>query len=178
MSLASFVADQCIAYLLKDGSGHLRPQGSGRKTPLQPPWSPRADLFRSLCTGCGKCVVACPHQILAIEKDGLPAVDFSRGFCTFCGECARSCPTEALSFDSATPPWDVRASVSEICLLAKRVLCRTCGEHCPQEAIVFPPQEGRRPEITVAQCDGCGACCAPCPVGAISCAAGSGGSRQ
>jgi len=172
MSIAALIADKCLAYLLQSDAGHQQ-QHADQHTPLPLPWSVAGESFRRLCTRCGTCATACPKQIITLEKDGLPRVDFSRGFCTFCGECARSCPTKALSFDSATPPWDVRASVSETCLLAKRVLCRTCGEHCPQGAIVFPLHEGHRPEITLEQCNGCGACGNVCPVSAISFAAGS-----
>jgi ferredoxin-type protein NapF len=102
-----------------------------------------------------------------MQEHGLPTVDFSRGFCTFCGECARSCPAEALCFDAAAPPWDLRASVDESCLLAQRVLCQSCGERCGKGAIVFMPGALRQPTILPDKCDGCGACGSVCPAGAI-----------
>ena len=168
MSLTSFIANHCLAYLLHSESDHLQQQRPRQKTPLRPPWAAPSNLFQSRCTGCGDCAAICPQHILTLEKNGLPLVDFSTSFCTFCGECARNCPTQALAFDLNTPPWQVRAVVDEHCLLANRVLCRSCADQCPQGAIVFPLQEARLPEINLDICTGCGACASGCPVSALS----------
>lgn len=53
------------------------------------------------CTGCGKCVAACPTQALT-SKDR-PAEDkrffrLSYGDCIFCGLCGPVCPHQAVSF--------------------------------------------------------------------------------
>ena len=47
------------------------------------------------CTGCGTCVLVCPHEVLALE-DGR-AVLRRRDACMECGACATNCPDEALS---------------------------------------------------------------------------------
>ncbi len=164
MSLASFFADKCLELLLRKDAGHAEP---ARQVHPHPPWSPAAEEFRTLCTGCGACIEACPRSIIALNEDGFPRIDFSINFCKLCGECARSCPSGALRFEPELPPWNLRARIADNCLLADRVLCRTCGDHCAKGAIAFSPAEGRLPEIAAAKCDGCGACIGACPVGAI-----------
>ncbi len=61
--------------------------------------APEVDPVR--CTGCGKCVVACPTQALTISER--PAEDkrffrLSYGDCLFCGLCGPACPRQAISF--------------------------------------------------------------------------------
>ncbi len=164
MSLASLFANKCLEYLLHDDVQ----QRPGRKTPPHPPWSSAAEKFHSLCNGCGACVAACPNKIVALSEDRLPVLDFSQGGCTFCGDCARSCPTGALQFEQEKEPWNIRARIADNCLLAERVLCRTCGDCCEQRAIVFPlADDGQLPKILSDQCSGCGACAGVCPADAI-----------
>jgi ferredoxin-type protein NapF len=164
VSLSSFFASKCLEYLFNNDDGHDR---TTRRELPHPPWSIAAEQFRTLCTGCGACVEACPRSIIALPEDKLPIMDFSQNFCMFCGECARSCPSGALRFEPEQPPWRLRARIADNCLLAGRVLCRTCGDHCVKGAIAFSPADGRLPEIAAAKCDGCGACVGVCPVGAI-----------
>ncbi|MEN8154950.1 MAG: mercury methylation ferredoxin HgcB [Acidobacteriota bacterium] len=52
------------------------------------------------CTGCGICVVVCPHEVFRLE--GNKAVIINRDFCMECGACGRNCSFGAL---------DVRAGV-------------------------------------------------------------------
>ncbi len=61
--------------------------------------APEIDLQR--CTGCGKCVLACPTQALTITDH--PSADrrtwdLSYGDCIFCGLCGPVCPHQAISF--------------------------------------------------------------------------------
>jgi ferredoxin-type protein NapF len=171
MSLASFVADQCLAYLLRSSSDAHRQPRPAEKTPLHPPWSCAAEVFLSRCDGCGKCAAVCPKRIITLAADGIPVVDFSHDACTFCGDCARSCPTGALQFAADQAAWNVRARIESSCLLGSRVLCRSCGDRCEKSAIIFPLAEGQVPTIAADRCTGCGACGSVCPVEAISFAA-------
>lgn len=145
--------------------GRLRPGPQ----PLRPPWALYADAFERLCSACGECAATCPEGILRTSEAGLPVVDFSAGQCTFCGECVKACTPGALRREEGMPPWTLEASVGAGCLALNRVECRICGEICDESAIRFRPRMGgsTEPRLIPERCTGCGACVAPCPVGAI-----------
>ncbi len=48
-------------------------------------------ISRKLCTGCGKCVEACPFGLIVKDE----AVPYSSK-CTACGICVKACPMELL----------------------------------------------------------------------------------
>jgi len=52
-------------------------------------------LDQEKCTGCGMCLIVCPHTVLAMEN-GHVRIE-KRDACMECGACARNCPSEALS---------------------------------------------------------------------------------
>lgn len=180
MNLASFLANKCFEFLLngnaEKGSGHFFPAGrrAGQTTPshrlLHPPWAIGEKEFRSKCDGCRACLGSCENKILIADGDGFPVVDFSRGSCSFCGACAESCSRQAFSPVQSRPPWGIKAWITGDCLAHNHVLCRTCGEHCPEAAIIFPQQAGTisAPQVLAERCSGCGACFSPCPAGAIA----------
>ncbi len=147
--------------------------------PLRPPWARAEAEFLRLCTRCGDCVRACPTGIIvgaADASDASPKVDFSRGECTFCGDCRRVCPSGALQpaadagGNGAPLPWTLRADIGVSCLGHQRVECRVCEDQCGVAAIRIRPRIGGAgiPEVDFERCNGCGACVAPCPVGAIA----------
>jgi ferredoxin len=47
------------------------------------------------CTGCGMCLLVCPHAVLSLANGKIQIV--SRDACMECGACARNCPAEALN---------------------------------------------------------------------------------
>ena len=51
-------------------------------------------LPTSACTGCGRCVRACPDAAITLESE-LPHIDAAR--CLTCGACIRACPEGALT---------------------------------------------------------------------------------
>ena len=56
------------------------------------------------------------------------------------------------------------------CLAARGVLCRSCGDACPEGAIAFPPVLGQvaRPMVDAGRCTACGDCVEACPVAALA----------
>ncbi|MEI6825425.1 MAG: 4Fe-4S binding protein [Desulfuromonadales bacterium] len=52
----------------------------------------------ALCSGCGRCVAACPEKIITLESDRFHkcAVIQQPERCTFCGRCVDTCPIDAL----------------------------------------------------------------------------------
>ena len=55
-------------------------------------------LDREKCTGCGTCLLVCPHAVLSLTNGKIKIVD--RDACMECGACSRNCPFEALSVKS------------------------------------------------------------------------------
>lgn len=135
-------------------------------SPLRPPWAIRN--FIDQCSRCGCCLRACPAHILYRGTFNFPFVNFQQGACSFCGECARVCPDGALVLhDNA--PWSYKVSINQQCLALRGVECRSCAEFCDSRAIVFRLRKGgvAQPQLQLENCNGCGACYAPCPVKAI-----------
>jgi NAD-dependent dihydropyrimidine dehydrogenase PreA subunit len=50
------------------------------------------------CTGCGRCVEVCPHQVFAIKDHQAGLINFNA--CMECGACARNCAPAALQVDA------------------------------------------------------------------------------
>jgi ferredoxin-type protein NapF len=140
---------------------------SDTSPPLPPPWTDAATLAAA-CTRCGGCAQSCPQHIIVTGESGLPAIDFRRGECTFCGACADVCPAPV--FDrKRESPWTVTARVNAACLAARGVVCQSCRDACPTNAIQFRARLGGAflPGIMSERCTGCGACVGVCPTDAI-----------
>jgi ferredoxin-type protein NapF len=62
------------------------------------------------------------------------------------------------------------ALIGEFCLAEAGIVCRSCGEACPDSAIRFRPRLGLPPQAIVdeAACTGCGQCVGACPGEAIT----------
>lgn len=60
---------------------------------------PEVDITR--CTGCGRCVAACPDRLFTLEVSGYRkhTVLTSPARCNLCLKCLAACPVRAL-----TPP--------------------------------------------------------------------------
>ena len=67
----------------------------------------------------------------------------------------------------------LRALISQACLAYAGIVCMSCRDACPEQAIRFLPRLGSPflPKVVATACTGCGACLSPCPAGALSLAA-------
>jgi len=151
--------------------GFLKGRFRSDSAALRPPWAACDGAFKDACTRCGDCIRVCPTSILIAGAGAFPVVDFSRGECSFCGDCVTACKPGALMRTSESlAPWSLKAAIGDGCLAHRGVECRVCGEICGVGAIRFRPTAGgvAQPRFDDAHCTGCGACYAPCPVGAIA----------
>lgn len=136
---------------------------------VRPPWLLSESLLLDQCSQCGDCLRACPEVIIKLDADKLPQIDFSQGECTFCGECAKAC-SEPLFRDIDTEPWLNKALINNHCLTEQAVICQSCKDSCPTDAInlIFAVGKVPKPIVDYEACTGCGACIAPCPQQAIT----------
>ena len=92
------------SYSIHDGPG-IRVTVFEKGCPLRCIWcaNPESNLakpqlmtYHTRCTGCGRCVAACPKQaIRLIEKDGKVFEFTDRNLCVDCGNCVAVCPADA-----------------------------------------------------------------------------------
>lgn len=54
-------------------------------------------LLPGKCTGCGKCIEVCPHEVFVLRDKKISITDQDK--CMECGACAANCPFGALHVD-------------------------------------------------------------------------------
>jgi len=140
-------------------------------TPIRPPWSAPQQTFLNACTQCAQCQDVCAEGVIVRGDGGFPEINFQNGECTFCGDCAQVCEPGAIVASEIYRgvPWRTVARLDAGCLSQNAVTCRVCGDRCDARAIRFQLAVGgvAHPIIDPSACTGCGACVAPCPVGAV-----------
>jgi Na+-translocating ferredoxin:NAD+ oxidoreductase RNF subunit RnfB len=98
------------------------------------------DIDEEKCTGCGKCVEACPKHIITLEEKKRRVIlkcaskdpgKIVRKVCTIgctgCTLCAKKCPEDALTMVDNLPIWDWNKCVN----------CEICSKECPRDCIFF-----------------------------------------
>lgn len=92
------------SYSIHDGPG-IRVTVFIKGCPLQCIWcaNPESNLvkpqlmtYQSKCTGCGRCIFACPRRAISLAADnGKVYAVTDRKVCRDCGECVPACPADA-----------------------------------------------------------------------------------
>lgn len=136
------------------------------------PWPPGLRAEAGECGDCpGPCAAACPQDIVRFHPPGhglagQPWLDFTLAGCTQCGECLEACPQRQTV---ATATVAIEGAVvlgGTTCLAWNGVLCMSCVGRCGVRALALDRR--RRLVVDRDRCSGCGACVAPCPVGALA----------
>lgn len=123
------------------------------------------------CTACGKCVAACPKQVIEIapaskavvischsRDKGIDVKKKCQVGCIACGICVRTCPVNAIAIDNNLARIDHN----------KCIVCGLCVKKCPTSAIKDYIAVRPRAYIDPAKCAGIDVCEKVCPVSAIS----------
>lgn len=128
-------------------------------------------INKEKCTACGKCVAACPKQVIELalmskavvischSRDKGPDVKKKcQVGCIACGICVRTCPVDAIKIDNNLARIDHSTCI----------VCGLCVKKCPTGAIhdFIPARPKAR--IDPARCAGIDVCSKVCPVNAIS----------
>ena len=123
------------------------------------------------CTACGKCVAACPKQVIELAKaskavvischsrdKGVDVKKKCQVGCIACGICVRTCPVDAIKIDNNLARIDHD----------KCIVCGLCVKKCPTSAIKDYIPVRPKAYIDPAKCAGIDVCAKVCPVNAIS----------
>ncbi len=146
---------------------------------IRPPWAAPELDFLLLCTRCGNCIAACPHQVvfplsarLGLGVGGTPALDLNNRGCHSCADwpCVTACRAGALRApqddnDAAPPAFPKLASAridTRRCLAWQGPECGACASSCPIEGALIWKAE--KPDIDAERCTGCGRCREACIV--------------
>jgi ferredoxin-type protein NapG len=145
---------------------------------IRPPYAVQELDFLLACTRCGKCVEACPHQVifnlparLGTRAMGTPAMDLLNKGCHLCEDwpCVNACEPGALKLPEKTRdrmpdlPVMARAEIdTEICLPYSGPECGACEASCPVAGAL--KWEMSKPYIDPELCTGCGLCREVCIV--------------
>jgi len=128
-------------------------------------------ISREKCTACGKCVAACPKQVIELglmskavvischsRDKGIDVKKKCQVGCIACGICVRTCPVDAIKIDNNLARIDH----------SKCITCGLCVKKCPTNAIHDHIPVRPKAFIHAEKCGGIDVCAKVCPVSAIS----------
>ena len=128
-------------------------------------------ISKEKCTACGKCVAACPKQVIELgvaskavvischsRDKGLDVKKKCQVGCIACGICVRTCPVDAIKVDNNLARIDH----------TKCITCGLCVKKCPTNAIHDYLAPRKKAAIDKTKCAGIDVCAKVCPVNAIS----------
>lgn len=124
-------------------------------------------VIEDKCTACGKCVDACPKDIITLEplssrlylacsnpEKAKAVKSVCKVGCIACGLCAKKCPSEAITMVDNNPVWDhTKCDNLGVCA----AVCPTGAIHDFRETIL-------KAEIDQDKCTGKGECVTACPI--------------
>lgn len=123
------------------------------------------------CTACGKCVAACPKQVIELAQaskavvischsrdKGVDVKKKCQVGCIACGICVRTCPVNAIAIENNLARIDH----------SKCIVCGLCVKKCPTSAIFDYIPARPKAFIDPAKCAGIDMCEKVCPVNAIT----------
>ena len=76
------------------------------------------------CTGCGMCLVVCPHGVFTLENCKASIIDHDG--CMECGACATNCPSNAIQ---VTPGVGCASYIINT-WFNKKEAAGCCGDNC------------------------------------------------
>jgi ferredoxin-type protein NapG len=135
---------------------------------LRPPGAVAEAEFLALCTRCGDCAAACPHEAIVSappqlrEAEGTPLIAPREAPCRMCEDlpCIRACKPRALRPEAPAALGTASVSVLD-CLNRLGSTCSVCIEQCPVPGAM--ELEGGVPRVRAPLCTGCGLCQHVCP---------------
>ena len=133
-------------------------------------------ISKEKCTACGKCVAACPKQVIELglmskavvischsRDKGIDVKKKCQVGCIACGLCVRTCPVDAIKLENNLARIDH----------SKCITCGLCVKKCPTNAIHDYIPARPKAFIHAEKCAGIDVCAKVCPVNAISGNAGA-----
>jgi NAD-dependent dihydropyrimidine dehydrogenase PreA subunit len=101
-------------------------------------------LDEEKCTGCGLCLLVCPHAVLSMNHEH--ARIENPDACMECGACAQNCPTDAVTVESG---------VGCAAAVINTALGRNSSSCC---CVIEPKDTPATPCATSQKSDECGCC--------------------
>ena len=133
-------------------------------------------ISKEKCTACGKCVAACPKQVIELglmskavvischsRDKGVDVKKKCQVGCIACGICVRTCPVDAIKLENNLARIDH----------SKCITCGLCVKKCPMNTIHDYIPVRPKAFIHAEKCTGIDVCAKVCPVNAISGGAGA-----